>query len=140
IYHNLTFRVLVAIAIGAAIGAIWPAWGVALKPLGEAFVNLVKMVVGPIIFLTVSAGIAGIGSLRKAGRVGLKAIVYFELVTTVALAIGLGVGNAARPGAGIDRSRLTVTEQDKKDLEKYRAAGEKQKDFHEFVLHIIPEN
>src|SRR5256885_4919754 len=127
IYKNLTFQVLTAITIGAGVAVINPSWGVALKPLGDGFIHLVKMVVTPIIFLTVVVGIASIGNLRKAGRVGLKALVYFELVTTLALAIGLGVGNAARPGAGIDRSRLTVTEQDKKDLEKYRAAGEKQK-------------
>jgi aerobic C4-dicarboxylate transport protein len=140
IYKNLTFQVLTAIVIGATIASIKPEWGIALKPLGDGFIRLVKMVVTPIIFLTVVVGIASIGNLRKAGRVGLKAIVYFELVTTLALAIGLGVGNLARPGAGIDRSRVKMTEQDTKDLAKYQAAGERQKDFREVVLHIIPDN
>jgi aerobic C4-dicarboxylate transport protein len=140
IYKNLTFQVLTAIVIGASIAIIKPEWGIALKPLGDGFIRLVKMVVTPIIFLTVVVGIASIGNLRKAGRVGLKAILYFEIVTTLALAIGLGVGNMARPGAGIDRSRVKVTEQDTKDFAKYQAAAERQKDFREFVLHIIPDN
>src|SRR5258706_12048608 len=140
IYKNLTFQVLTAIAFGALIGIFSRRVGVALGPLGDGFIRLVKMVVTPIIFLTVVVGIASIGNLRKAGRVGFKAIVYFEVVTTLALAIGLVVANVARPGAGIDRSRVKVTEQDKKDLERYQAAGERHKDFREVVLHVIPEN
>src|SRR6478735_8534850 len=97
-YKNLTVQVLTAITIGALI---------ALKPLADGFIRLVKMVVTPIIFLTVVVGIASIGNLRKAGRVGLKAILYFELVTTVALAIGLIVANVAKPGAGFDMSHAT---------------------------------
>ena len=88
-YKNLTVQVLTAIAIGVVIALVSPKTGMALKPLGDGFIRLVKMVVTPIIFLTVVVGIASIGNLRKAGRVGLKAIVYFEGVTTVALAIGL---------------------------------------------------
>jgi aerobic C4-dicarboxylate transport protein len=140
LYKNLTFQVLTAIAIGAVIAVINPSWGVALKPLGDGFIRLVKMVVAPIIFLTVVVGIAGIGDLRKAGRVGLKAILYFEIVTTIAMAIGLAVANIAKPGAGIDTHNAHVSEQDAKEAAKYQAAGEKQKDFSQFVLHIIPDN
>src|SRR5690349_3684831 len=121
IYKNLTFQVLTAVAVGATIGAIWPEWGTSLKPLGDGFIRLVRMVVTPIIFLTVVVGIAGIGNLKKAGRVGLKAIIYFEIVTTVALAIGLMVANVAKPGANFDTSHATVTEK----IKTYQAAGEK---------------
>jgi len=140
IYKNLTVQVLIAVAIGAVIGKVKPGWGVALQPLSEGFVNLVKMVVTPIIFLTVVVGIAGIGNLRKAGRVGLKAIIYFEVVTTLALAIGLFVANVARPGEGIDRSKVKVTKEDEKKLAKYKEEGEKKKDFVQLVLNVIPKN
>src|SRR3954451_3780770 len=109
-YKNLTVQVLTAIAIGAVVAIVNPDWGIALKPLGDGFIRLVKMVVTPIIFLTVVVGIASIGNLRKAGRVGLKAILYFEVVTTLALAIGLIVANVVKPGAGFDTSHATVTE------------------------------
>src|SRR3954470_6227063 len=109
-YKNLTVQVLTAITIGVVIALITPKTGVALKPLGDGFIRLVKMVVTPIIFLTVVVGIASIGNLRKAGRVGLKAIIYFEVVTTVALAIGLVVANVVKPGAGFDTRQATVTE------------------------------
>src|SRR5438046_2304961 len=125
IYKNLTFQVLTAVLIGACIGWLSPNTGLALRPMGDGFIRLVKMVVAPIIFLTVVVGIASIGDLRKAGRVGLKAILYFEIVTTIALAIGLGVANFAKPGAGIDTTKAKITD----EVAKYQAAGEKQKDF-----------
>ncbi|HEY7115755.1 MAG TPA: C4-dicarboxylate transporter DctA [Tepidisphaeraceae bacterium] len=140
IYQNLTVQVLTAIAIGATIAAINPHLGQSLKPLGDGFIRLVKMVVTPIIFLTVVVGIASMGDLRKAGRVGLKAILYFEFVTTLALGIGLAVANIARPGDAVDRSKVAVSEEASKDIVKYQAAAEKQKDFAQFVLHIIPDN
>jgi aerobic C4-dicarboxylate transport protein len=135
IYNNLTFRVLIAIAIGVLIGAVWPETGVALRPLGDGFIRLVKMVVAPIIFLTVVVGIAGMGDLKKAGRVGLKAIVYFELVTTVALAIGLCVANVLQPGAGVDASKATMTDQ----LKEYQQEA-KRKSGVDLILHTIPSN
>jgi aerobic C4-dicarboxylate transport protein len=135
-YKNLTVQVLTAIAIGAVIALVSPKTGVALKPLADGFIRLVKMVVTPIIFLTVVVGIASIGNLRKAGRVGLKAIVYFELVTTAALAIGLVVANVVKPGVGFDTSHATVTEK----IKTYQAAGERQRDIPDFLLHVIPNN
>ncbi|MDB5323134.1 MAG: glutamate:protein symporter [Phycisphaerales bacterium] len=140
IYKNLTFQVLTAITIGALIGVFSPRVGVALGPLGDGFIRLVKMVVTPIIFLTVVVGIASMGNLKKAGRVGLKAIGYFEIVTTIALAIGLLVANVARPGSGIDRNAVKVTQETTQQVAKYQAAGEQQKDFAQVVLHIIPNN
>jgi aerobic C4-dicarboxylate transport protein len=140
VYKNLTFQVLTAIVIGATIAAIRPSWGVALGPLGDMFIRLVKMVVTPIIFLTVVVGISSMGNLKKAGRVGLKAIVYFEIVTTIALAIGLLVANVAKPGAGIDGRSARVSEEASKQIAKYQAAGEEHKSIPQLVLHIIPSN
>ena len=113
---NLTFQVLTAIAIGLTIGYVQPTWGVALQPLGEGFIRLIKMVVGPIVFLTIAGGIASMGGLRKAGRVGGKALIYFEVITTLALAIGLLVANVVQPGKrdghGIAMAVACSTERD----------------------------
>src|SRR3989337_766997 len=100
IRNTLYLQVLVAIVLGAILGYVKPAWGVELKPLGDAFVNLVKMLIGPIIFTTVVVGLAGMGDLKRIGRVGAKALIYFEIVTTLALIIGLIVANVFTPGAG----------------------------------------
>ncbi len=108
IYKNLTFQVLTAILIGALIGGIRPDWGVALKPVADGFIRLVKLVVGPIIFLTIVNGIASMGNLRRVGRVGIKALLYFEVVTTIALALGLLVANVVEPGAGIHRRAVAA--------------------------------
>ncbi len=99
--HALYLQVLVAIALGILVGWLKPSWGVALKPLGEGFVKLIKLLIGPIIFTTVVAGIAGMGSLKKVGRVGAKALLWFELMTTVALALGFTMVHVVRPGDGI---------------------------------------
>src|SRR6059058_1280430 len=98
---NLTFQVLCAVALGALVGAADPPLGRALRPVGDTFVKLVKMVIGPIIFLTIVLGISNMADLRKVGRVGGKALLYFEVVTTFALAIGLAIVNLTRPGAGL---------------------------------------
>ncbi|MBL8983992.1 MAG: cation:dicarboxylase symporter family transporter, partial [Gemmatimonadetes bacterium] len=87
--RNLTFRVLVAITLGIILGVVAPSWGKAMKPVGDTFVNLVRMVIAPIIFLTIVIGIAQTTDLKKVGRVGLRAFIYFEIVTTFALAIGV---------------------------------------------------
>lgn len=100
-YRHLYPWVLLGILAGVAVGAIWPSVGVGLEPLGTSFVNLIKMIITPVIFLTVVAGIAGVDDLRRVGRVGLKSLVYFEAVTTIALVIGLVVVNVFRPGAGV---------------------------------------
>ncbi len=110
-YKNLTVQVLTAIAIGATIGAIWPDAGQAMQPLADGFIRLVKMVVGPIIFLTIVVGIASMGDLKKVGRVGLKALIYFEVVTTIALGIGLLVSNILQPGKGVDASAAFAARQ-----------------------------
>src|SRR6059058_4369587 len=93
LYAHLYFQVLVAIAIGVLLGMYFPAQATAMKPLGDGFIKLIKMMIAPIIFTTVVVGIAKMGDMKEVGRVGLKALVYFEVVTTAALAIGLIVAN-----------------------------------------------
>ncbi len=101
-FQTLYFQVLVGIAVGVALGALYPGVGEQMKPFGDAFVKLIKMLIAPIIFLTVVTGIAGIGDMKKLGRVGLKALLYFEVVTTLALVIGLIVVRFFQPGAGLN--------------------------------------
>ena len=102
LYARLYFQVLVAAMLGVALGHFAPDTGAALRPLGELFIKLVRMMIAPIVFVTVVTGIAGLGNLREAGRLGLKAILYFELVSTLALVIGLIVGNLVQPGHGLN--------------------------------------
>ena len=134
ITRNLTFQVLVAVALAVLLGAFYPAAGVAMKPLGDVFINLVKMIIAPIIFLTIVLGIASMHDIRKVGRVGGKAFIYFEVVTTIALAIGLLVANVTKPGAGIDVSSLAGG-----DISQYTMAA-KQLNFVDFVTHIVPSS
>ena len=100
-WKSLYLQVLAAIFVGILLGYFNPELGAKMKPLGDAFIALVKMVIGPVIFLTVVVGIAHMGELRQVGRIGLKALVYFEVLTTAALAIGLVVVNLAKPGVGM---------------------------------------
>ena len=102
IIHSLYFQVIVGIVIGVALGALYPSLGAEMKPLGDAFIKLIKMLIAPIIFLTVVTGIAGVGDMKKLGRVGLKALLYFEVVSTLALVIGLIVVELVKPGIGIN--------------------------------------
>ena len=132
--RNLTAQVLFAVLLGVAVGVIDPALGKALKPLGDQFINLVKMVIGPIIFLTIVHGIASMADLRKLGRVGGKALLYFEVVSTLAMAIGLIIVNVTKPGASLDISTLA-----KGDVSKYVVAGQ-QMGLLDFITHIIPPN
>ncbi|HXA25255.1 MAG TPA: dicarboxylate/amino acid:cation symporter [Acetobacteraceae bacterium] len=107
-YPTLYIQVLIAIAVGILIGHFAPTTGVALKPLGDAFIALIRMMIAPVIFCTVVHGIASMGDLRKVGRVGLKTLLYFEIVSTLALGIGLIVGLLVRPGAGFDIDPSTL--------------------------------
>ncbi len=134
VHHNLTFQVLVAITLGVLLGLFSPGTAKAMKPVGDIFINLVKMVITPVIFLTIVLGIANMSDLKKVGRVGGKALLYFEVVTTFALAIGLLVVNITKPGAGLDVSSLA-----KADVSKYAEAG-KGLTFVDFVTHIVPSS
>jgi aerobic C4-dicarboxylate transport protein len=104
----LYVQVLIAIALGVAIGTLFPQSGTALKPLGDGFIKLIKMMIAPVIFCTVVHGIASMSDLKKVGRVGLKALLYFEVVSTVALAIGLLVAEIVQPGAGFNIDPRTL--------------------------------
>jgi aerobic C4-dicarboxylate transport protein len=132
--RHLYFWVLLAILIGGTIGYASPEAGVRLKPLGDGFIALVKMLISPIIFCTVVLGIAGAGSMKKVGRVGGKALLYFEVVSTFALIIGLTVANLIRPGAGFNADPATL---DAKAVADYARVAETQTTV-DFLLHIIP--
>ncbi len=134
LHHNLTFQVLVAIVLGVVLGLVAPNVARAMKPIGDTFVNLVKMVIAPVIFLTIVLGIANMSDLKKVGRVGGKALLYFEIVSTFALAIGMLVVNITKPGEGLDVSALA-----KGDVSKFTEQG-KAMSFVDFATHIVPSS
>jgi len=131
---HLYFWVLIAILVGGTIGFLSPSDAVKLKPLGDGFISLVKMLISPVIFCTVVLGIAGAGDMKKVGRVGGKALLYFEVVSTFALAIGLVVMNVLRPGDGFNVDPATL---DAKAVATYAKAAGEQSSI-DFILHIIP--
>ena len=137
-YPHLYVQVLIAIALAILLGVFWPETAVTMKPLGDGFIKLVKMIIAPIIFCTVVTGIAGIqGDAHdsgKVGRVGLKTLLYFEIVSTLALIIGLLVVHLAQPGAGLN---IDVNTLDSKSLSAY-THGAKEQSSVEFLLNIIP--
>ena len=134
LFGHLYAQVLVAIVLGALLGHAFPATGAAMKPLGDMFIAAIKMLIGPIIFCTVVHGIAGMDDMKKVGRVGLKAIVYFEAMTTAALVIGLVIANVLRPGAGMHVDPATL---DAKSVQHYITAAQHQSAL-DYVTHIIP--
>ncbi len=134
VYKSLYFQVLVAIAIGVTLGHFHPETGAAMKPLGDGFIKLIKMIIAPIIFCTVVVGIAGMEDMKKVGKTGGLAILYFEIVSTVALIIGLIVVNVWAPGAGMNVDPTTL---DTKGIAQYAAPGKMQTTT-EFLLSIIP--
>lgn len=133
-YNTLYFRVICGIIIGITIGFLFPQTAQALKPLGDAFIKLIKMMIAPIIFCTVVVGIAKMGHMRDVGRVGIKALVYFEVMSTVALVIGLIVVNVLQPGAGINADPATL---DTKAIASYTTSAHTHTT-EEFLLNIIP--
>lgn len=134
--RNLYVQVLIAIIIGILLGHFYPSFATELKPLGDAFIKLIKMIIAPVIFCTIVTGIAGMQDTKKVGRVGIKAILYFEVVTTIALIIGLFVVNILQPGAGMNIDPASL---DARSIEGYVTAG-KDKGVVDFLLHIIPDN
>jgi aerobic C4-dicarboxylate transport protein len=134
LFGHLYLRVLLAIVAGGLFGYLAPSKAVALKPLGDGFIALIKMLIGPVIFCTVVLGIAGAGDMKKVGRVGGKALLYFEAVSTFALAIGLVVVNALRPGAGFNVDPRSL---DPNAVSSYAKAASEQSTT-DVVLHIIP--
>src|SRR3954451_3940442 len=136
-YRQLYFQVLLAIVLGVVVGAVWPDLGVAMEPIGTAFVGLMKMLIGPIVFLTIVGGIAGVADLRKVGVTGLKALTYFQVGTIVAMTTGLVAINILRLGNGVnaDVSSLKPTE----DVGTLVQAGE-QAHWWDFLLRVLPES
>ena len=135
-YTHLYAQVLVAIALGVLLGWLAPAWGASLKPLGDGFIKLIKMLIAPIVFVTVVTGIAGMGDLKGVGRVGLKALIYFEVVTTLALGIGYAVVKTLRPGAGMNVDAATL---DAGSVAQYTAPAS-HPGLVDFVLNVIPSS
>ena len=101
LYARLWFQVIVGIVLGVGLGYVNPTTGAAMKPLGDAFVKLIKMMIAPIIFGTVVVGIAKMGDMKEVGRIGLRALIYFEVVSTIALVIGMVFVNIMQPGASV---------------------------------------
>jgi aerobic C4-dicarboxylate transport protein len=134
IYTHLYFQVLTAIVLGVLLGHFYPHLGEQMKPLGDGFIKLIKMLIAPIIFCTVVHGIASMDDLKKVGRVGLKALIYFEVVTTLALLVGLVVVNVLQPGAGMNVDPKAI---DTKSIQVYTTKAGQQSTV-EFLMNIIP--
>lgn len=140
-YKHIYFWVLLGVVLGVLFGIAFPSRGgeaglaEAMKPLGDAFISLIKMLIAPIIFFTVVGGIASVGDLKKVGRVGIKALIYFELVTTLAMLLALGAVHLFKPGQGVN---FTPSPSEVKKLATYsQAAGEQSAV--DFILHVIPK-
>jgi aerobic C4-dicarboxylate transport protein len=134
VYKSLSAQVLFAILVAIALGYISPAKAIAMKPLGDAFIRLITMIIALVIFCTVVSGIAGMQDMKKVGRVGGKALLYFEVVSTIALLIGLVVGNVVKPGSGFNINPATL---DPKAVAEY-AGQAKAQSVTDFLMHIIP--
>jgi aerobic C4-dicarboxylate transport protein len=133
-YTSLSSQVLVAIAIAIVLGYLSPTRAIAMKPLGDGFVRLITMIITLVIFCTVVTGIAGMEDMKKVGRVGGKALLYFEIVSTLALLIGMIVGNVVRPGSGFNINPATL---DAKAVAEY-AGQAKAQSVSDFLLHVVP--
>ena len=134
IYQSLYFQVIVAIAIGVLLGYFFPETGEAMKPLGDGFIKLIKMIIAPVIFCTVVVGIAGMESMKTVGKTGGYALLYFEAVSTLALLVGLVIINVLQPGAGMNIDPASL---DTKSVAQYAAPGKMQSTT-EFLLNVIP--
>jgi len=134
LYQHLYFQVVCAIIIGILLGYFYPKLGEQMKPLGDTFIKLIKMLIPPIIFCTVVHGIAGMEDLKRVGRVGIKALVYFELVTTLALIVGLIIINILQPGVGMNVDAKTI---DTKSIQVYTTKAGQQSTT-EFLMNIVP--
>jgi aerobic C4-dicarboxylate transport protein len=136
LYRSLYFQVLIAIVIGVCLGHFYPELGTKLKPLGDGFIKLIKMMIAPVIFCTVVLGIAGMQTMKSVRRTGALALLYFEVVSTLALLIGLIVVNVVKPGVGMNAT-FTASAADAEKLATYAQAADKQSVV-DFLLNIIP--
>ncbi len=134
LYRSLYFQVIVAIVIGVLLGHFYPATGEAMKPLGDGFIKLIKMIIAPIIFCTVVVGIAGMEDMKKVGKTGAYALLYFEIVSTIALVVGLIIVNTVKPGVGMNIDPTTL---DTKSVAAFTKPGQMASTT-DFLLNIIP--
>ena len=136
-FKSLFGQVVIALVIGIVVGVLYPQFGASLKPLGDAFIKLIKVLITPIVFCVVVLGIAGAGDLKKVGRVGLKAVIYFEVVTTIALVLGIALAYFFHPGAGMNIDPKSL---DAGALSSYvdRASQVKSQGTVEFLMKLIP--
>lgn len=137
LFSTLYFQVLIGIIVGGLIGYFFPHFGTALKPFGDGFIKLIKMLLGPIVFLTVVLGVARMGDVKRVGRVGLKAVVYFEIVSSLALIIGLAVGFWFHPGSTMHVDPATL---DIKAVQSYAATAKQQHGVIDFLMNMIPSS
>ena len=133
-YHSLYVQVIAAIIVGVLLGHFLPSTGAAMKPLGDGFIKLIKMMIAPIIFCTVVVGVAGMEDMKKVGKTGGLAILYFEIVSTIALIVGLIMVNVVQPGAGMNIDPASL---DANAIAQYTGPG-KMHTTTEFIMHIIP--
>ena len=135
-YRDLSFQVFLGMGLGIFLGYFWPKFGVNLQPLGDAFIRMIQMVVGPIIFCTVVKGITGAGDMKKVGRVAVKALIYFEVVTSLALVLGLVTINVLKPGVGMN---LDMSSINTSSVDAYITTAHHFVSTGEFLLNIIPK-
>jgi len=137
ILKSLYVQVIIAIFIGIILGIWFPDFAISLKPMSDAFIKLIKMMIVPIIFCTIVTGIAGMDNMKTAGRVGLKALIYFEILTTISLILGLVIVNFVQPGHSMHVDPATL---DTSGVQGYIKQGQSSGGFVDFLIHIIPEN
>ncbi|HWW88852.1 MAG TPA: cation:dicarboxylase symporter family transporter [Vicinamibacterales bacterium] len=130
-FPGLTTQIFIGLVLGIAIGWLWPAFGTAIKPLADLFLRMIKMIIAPLLFATLVIGIAGTGDLKAMGRIGLKAMVFFEAATTIALFIGLALVNVFSPGTGL---AVPIGA----DTQAASAMAQNQQHFWDIVLHLVP--
>ena len=135
VFKSLYFQVLLGIVLGVLLGMVWPERAEAMRPLGDGFIKLIRMLIAPIIFTTITVGIAQMGRMKDVSRIGLRALLYFEIVSTLALVIGLVVVNVLQPGSGL---HVTASEADIKAAASYGAAAAHSPGVVDFLLNIIP--
>jgi aerobic C4-dicarboxylate transport protein len=135
LYRSLYAQVLFAITLGIAVGLIWPETGAAMRPLGDGFIKLIRMLIGPIVFTTIVAGLAQVGEMKEVGRIGLRATIYFETVSNLALVIGLVVVNLTEPGVGLN---VTPSPADIEAARNYGATASQSQTTIQFILNMIP--
>jgi aerobic C4-dicarboxylate transport protein len=135
LYRSLYAQVLFAIAVGISVGLIWPETGAAMRPLGDGFIRLIRMLIGPLVFTTIVAGLAQVGEMKEVGRIGLRATIYFETISNLALVIGLVVVNLLQPGVGLN---VTPTPADIEAAKNYGTAASQSQSEIQFILNMIP--